>query len=86
MNKLQVEKKVKNDVSIIIVSIVDAVPVESKNKKSWEAVNIKNWKLWEKQEFIIPKEMEENNFILFFYVLSKTNMNNKPPTIQIPLI
>ena len=38
MNKLQVEKKVKNDVSSILISIIDAVLVESKNKKNREAV------------------------------------------------
>jgi len=38
MNKLQDEKKVKNDVSSILNSIIDAVPVVSKNKKNREAV------------------------------------------------
>ena len=38
MNKLRDEKKVKNDVSSILNSIIDAVPVESKKKKNREAV------------------------------------------------
>ena len=38
MNKLRDEKKVKNDVSSILNSIIDAVPVVSKNKKNREAV------------------------------------------------
>ena len=38
MNKLRDEKKVKNDVSSILNSIIDAVPVISKNKKNREAV------------------------------------------------
>ncbi len=42
VNKLRDEKepqeKVKNDVSSILNSIVDAVPVKSKNKKNSEAV------------------------------------------------
>ena len=37
-NKLRDEKKVKNDVSSILNSIIDAVPVKSKNKKNSEAV------------------------------------------------
>ena len=37
-NKLRDEKKVKNDVSSILNSIIDAVPVVSKNKKNREAV------------------------------------------------
>ena len=38
MNKLRDEKNVKNDVSSILNSIIDAVPVKSKNKKNREAV------------------------------------------------
>jgi hypothetical protein len=38
MNKLRDEKKVKNDVSSILNSIIDAIPVESKKKKNREAV------------------------------------------------
>ena len=38
MNKLRDEKKVKNDVSSILNSIIDAVPIESKNKKNRESV------------------------------------------------
>ena len=38
INKLRDEKKVKNDVSSILNSIIDAVPVVSKNKKNREAV------------------------------------------------
>ena len=42
VNKLRDEKerqeKVKNDVSSILNSIIDAVPVKSKNKKNREAV------------------------------------------------
>jgi len=42
MNKLRIEKenreKVKNDVSSILNSIIDAVPIKSKNKKNSEAV------------------------------------------------
>jgi hypothetical protein len=38
MNKLRDEKKVKNDVSSILNSIIDAVPIVSKNKKNREAV------------------------------------------------
>ena len=38
MNKLRDEKKVKNDVLSILNSIIDAVPVVSKNKKNREAV------------------------------------------------
>jgi hypothetical protein len=38
MNKLRDEKKVKNDVSSILNSIIDAVHVVSKNKKNKEAV------------------------------------------------
>mmetsp|Transcript_4880 Transcript_4880/g.10813 ORF Transcript_4880/g.10813 Transcript_4880/m.10813 type:complete len:102 (-) Transcript_4880:454-759(-) len=37
-NKLRDEKKVKNDVSSILNSIIDAVPVKSKNKINSEAV------------------------------------------------
>ena len=37
-NKLRDEKKVKNDVSSILNSIIDAVPIKSKNKKNREAV------------------------------------------------
>lgn len=37
-NKLRDEKKVKNDVSSILNSIIDAVPIQSKNKKNREAV------------------------------------------------
>ena len=37
-NKLRDEKKVKNDVSSILNSIIDAVPIKSKNKKNSEAV------------------------------------------------
>ena len=37
-NKLRDEKKVKNDVSSILNSIIDAVPVKSKFKKNREAV------------------------------------------------
>ena len=37
-NKLRDEKNVKNDVSSILNSIIDAVPVRSKNKKNREAV------------------------------------------------
>ena len=38
VNKLRDEKNVKNDVSSILNSIIDAVPVKSKNKKNREAV------------------------------------------------
>ena len=38
MNKLWDEKKVKNDVSSILNSTIDAVPIVSKNKKNREAV------------------------------------------------
>ena len=37
-NKLRDEKNVKNDVSSILNSIIDAVPIKSKNKKNSEAV------------------------------------------------
>ena len=37
-NKLRDEKNVKNDVSSILNSIIDAVPIKSKNKKNREAV------------------------------------------------
>ena len=38
MNKLRDEKNVKNDVSSILNSIIDAVPIVSKNKQNREAV------------------------------------------------
>ena len=38
MNKLKESKNAKNDVSSILNSIIDAVPVESKKKKNREAV------------------------------------------------
>ena len=37
-NKLRDEKNVKNDVSSILNTIIDAVPIKSKNKKNKEAV------------------------------------------------
>ncbi len=43
-NKLRDEKNVKNDVSSISNSIIDAVPVKSKNKKNSQAVAIQNAK------------------------------------------
>ena len=38
MNKLRIEKQVKKDVSRILNSIIDAVPMERKEKKNREAV------------------------------------------------
>jgi hypothetical protein len=56
MNKLLEGNEVKNDVSCIVNSIIDAASVKSKNKKIYKQLNsIRNEKSNGKQEPIIPE-------------------------------